>query len=283
MYPQNLLSAEGRYGCAIARLRVKRLPLTDKKINQLVFRLVHECEEARRWIEQGQDYPTALDERHDVRREVCAEAYPLVRKLTQLAKREPYFFRHCLKAALTKQVGGHEDLNVALPDANQPDGEVRHTASARTWLYTDHLLCWRIGLFQCDEFLEDWTSELAEVNDLSRNVRQLGCLRFEPALSRKAASKVRVEVAGLSAWLSFHLRNASQGRAVTATWPGQAMPYDGKPCWELVSDFINAAFPDTQPVSATSLRSQWKTLSRARKVLIDPWPREAICEPQVAN
>jgi hypothetical protein len=282
-YPSDILSHSGPYGHAIKRFRSKGFGIDDAHIDRLVFRLVHECEQAREWSFRGQDYPSALDERYELRREISKQAHTLVEQLAKLAKREPFFFRHSLKGALEKQVEDHADLDVLMPDANHPDGGFRHTAPARTWLYTDHLLCWRIGLFQCDEFLHDWASELDDASRQPRLIRRLGCLRFEPGLSRRAASKVRIEIAGLSAWLSYHLRNATAGRPVVATGPGLVMPKDGKPCWELVADFANAAFPANDPVSATSLRQQWATLSGPKVVKLDPWPREAIREPQVSS
>jgi hypothetical protein len=283
-YDPALFELNGRYGMALEVLsnlfcnRRFHALLDDER--RLAFQIVHHCEEARRWRSLPSDLARMRLEDMDNVAEAFDDAAKIVQKLKRIEARHPYFFRHAFKNAFEEQIPEATPLDVQDPDPNHPDGGTRYMADSPTRAHIQHTLAWEIALFKLPNLFSAFEKALKSRKRVSHPFYQIGCLRFEPPLSRKAGVKVRGDAAGLGAWLAYLLREWTAGRGVHPYWPGTKMPEDGRPCWAIVAEFINAALPSDKIETAESVRQQWHTLAKGRAIRLDPWPVEAVREPQ---
>ena len=285
-YPADLFRPTGRYGPPLVRLGA----LFDgggylawtKDEQRLGLQIVHQCEEARRWAAMDTDIARSSAEYTDTLSVDFADAAKLVKRLKNIDALHPYFLRHAFKSAIEKRIPAPVPLDIQMPDQNHEDGGPSYRADAATQAHIQHTLVWKISLFEFGGLLTDFGSELSSRPRIPNPHRELGCLSFEPTLSRRAATKIRADVAGLSAWLACLIRQWTAGKGVSPMWQGTPMPTDGRPHWDIVADFVNAALPCERMETAESVRQQWHTLSKNRTVRLNHWPRVAFREPQLA-
>lgn len=284
LYDPLLLSAEGPYGSALLqldKLAARTQGICEADIRRLKLRVIHECEEAKRWAEIADvDYPSAQVKRGDSVASAFETARKAVRLLRLVDQEEPFYFRDTFKGALEKQVGPPQDLRVWQPNQNLDDGGLLLEADAKTKSHIEYQLVWRIALFGLGDLLEELDHALSEEKRKGSPWRKIGPLRVSPALSRKQVAKLDVGILGLSARLAYVFREWTAGRKTRPYWPGLEMPADGSPNWRLVAEFVNLALEPAREQDAESLRKRWDEFSGLRSVRLDPWPRLAVREPQ---
>lgn len=284
LYDSVLFSADGPYSSALRELDklINRTPnASQSDILRLRLRVIHECEEAKRWNQiTADDYPTAQVKRGDSVGKAFDTAVMAVRVLRAVDREEPFFFRDAIKGALEEQIGPERPLKAWVSNPNLDEGGTLLEANGPTKHHIEHQLVRRIALFGLGELLAALESRLGEKKREAAPWRKIGPLRVNPSLSRRQVAKLDVDILGLSARLAYVFREWTAGRGVTPYWPGLEMPTDGLPNWKLAAEFVNAALNPNKMQDEETLRKRWADFTSARSVRLDPWPRKAVREPQ---
>jgi hypothetical protein len=299
-YDWALMADDGIYAqghAALDRL-ISNLTLDSQERTQIRnrFRLraVHECEEAKLWLDlqstEGDFHSVRIAE-NDKRAADCRDAIEAISKLIQLDNSSPYFLRQAFSQGLAVTVEREpKDLDAWWPDARMQDGGERFQAPGKTKHFIESQFAMRTGLFSLDrvlnqarEYLQNWTERTPDPWN------SLGNLYCEPSLSRKSRARITkdgnadlgVAVLGLSFALSASFRLLTAGRPNQLRHVGDTMPTDGKPCWEIVADYLNCTFPSMSIESADSIRQRYHTFAKDRTVRIRNWTGAAVRQPQI--
>lgn len=262
--------------------------------NRFRLRAVHECEQAKHWFDlqstQGDFHSVRIAE-NDKRAADCTDAIEAISKLIQIDNSSPFFLRKAFCDGLAFTVEEEpEDLDVWLPDPNLEAGGERFQASGKAKHFIESQFAMRTGLFSLDrvlkqtqEYLKYWTERSPEPWNWIGNVY------CEPPLSRKSRARITkdgnadlgVAVLGLSIALSAMFRLITAGRPNHVRYVGDTMPIDGRPCWEIVADYLNCAFPSMSPESGETIRQRYHAFSKGKTVHIHNWAGAAVRQPQV--
>jgi hypothetical protein len=298
-YDAALMSNDGVYSAghiAIDQLVDSLIPETEKCSqikNRFKLLAVHECEEAKRWLElqstQG-DFHSVRVAENDRRALDCAEAIDAITKLIQIDDSKPYFLRNAFSSGLASVVEESKGLNVWWPDPNMEAGGEFFRTTGRIKRFVESQFAMRTGLFSMDTVLRQARTSLQNWTEKSPNPwNWLGNLYCDPSLSRKSRSRITkdsdanlgVAVLGLSIALSSMFRHLVAGRTTHVRHVGDTIPIDGRPCWEIVAAYINCSFSFVLDESAESVRQRCYAFSKGRRVHIHNWAEAAIRQPQV--
>jgi hypothetical protein len=139
-----------------------------------------------------------------------------------------------------------------------------------------------LSFFRFDDLLTSWIREIDQMfSEWPAHWMEFGALRFSLAVSPKAAAKMNVVQLGLIARLTSRLRDFTEGYGVRIYSTGQPIPDHGKPCWDIVAEFVNCALTPSKPLTGETARRIWQSLSAKYEITTQMWPGPSKSESQV--
>lgn len=258
--------------------------------------LLSECAAAKNWLDQQQsgqtDYWVERERLSEERVDDCQKAIKALQILANCEKRQPYWLRQAFAAGLCHDLEKDSGFEADFPDPNHVDGGISINLSADERAALEPQFLMQAALLRLDTILQRTIEDLQQFSH-RKDCPWLfvGNLLVEPALSRKQRAalaqdgNVEVGIArlGLSASLSTWLRHITSGQAQWRRYAGDVVPTFGRPCWEIVADYVNAAIPSKSTVTAESVRQRWRNLSKDRKIRLHLWPQPGQREPQIGS
>ena len=299
-YDPSLLSDTGRYGGAHRALSqtISRKHFCGKNLKEMDGRLrltvIHECEQAKEWLRHhlggDVDYWHLRIEDNDRRAAVCRAAASAISQLIECDRAQPYWIRSAFARALVMQAPKGVGFSAEFPDPNHPDGGLNVSIDPTTREHLEPQFLMQAVLRNLGAVLEHARDDLVRSAEVTREPwNWIGNLTIRPPLSRRSKASISrdfdlplgIATLGLSASLSAWFRCATAGKFPSFRYAGAEMPLFGRPCWNLVADYINLALPSTNVVTSDGLRQQWSTFARGRKIGIHIWARKGIREAQL--
>lgn len=255
-----------------------------------------DCEEAKAWVSRqrnGQiDYWHQRLVYDDARADDLQQAIKGIEKLREIDGRQPYWLRQAFAAALVQQAPKEVGFDATFPDPNHRDGGVRVKISAEERELLEPQFLMQVSLHKLDAVLAALIERLKRYSQRKDDPwRWIGNLYVDPPVSRRAKSSIRrdaddilgIATLGLAASLSALFRMISAGVVPRRRYSGTKMPSCGRPYWGLVAEFVNASWPEPEPVTAEDLRQRWHQFARRRSVDLHNWPGSAIRQAQFQN
>lgn len=245
---------------------------------------VHESEDARIWREGPPDYMSALRSYKQSAKEDASRIKNAIGELKRFDKKHAYLLRHSLDHALQDFLSDKKLHRIRLPNANTPRGYEWRTVSGPTVRENEFQFLSRLSLFRFNDLLDAWEREIDQTfHDWLAHWTEFGALRFANPLSPKSAAKLNIPQLGLIARLTSRLRDFTGGYGIWTYSVGQPVPNHGKPCWEIVADFVNCSLEPPNPLTGEAARRVWQSISQKHPIRMQPWPRPALSESQVDN
>ncbi|MBT2187909.1 hypothetical protein [Sphingobium nicotianae] len=250
--------------------------------SDLCYVLVWEAESARIWSEGPQDYRAQMrayqrTSQSDVRRFKAA-----LDVLRRIDGRHAYLLRQSLEYAMQDFLSEEGVKKVKRGDPNTANGFTWCTISGPTVREHEFQFLSKLSLFHFDDLLEAWEREVDQLfRAWPSNWMEFGALRFQQAIEPRAAAKMNVVQLGLIARLLIRMRDFTAGRGIGAHGTGYAVPTDGRPCWDIIAEFVNCALDADAPLTGDTARRVWQKFSDKFEPRVQGWPRPAKSEPQV--
>lgn len=246
--------------------------------------LVYESESARIWSEGPLDYMETL-RRYQKQAIIDAERIrSAIDELRRFDRKHPYLLRHTVQRALQDFLADKETKAIQLPNANAKRGFNSLTISGPKVREAEFRYLTRLSFFEFASLLDSWDREIdATFTEWPMHWKEFGSLRFERALSPIAAAKLDVAQLGLIAHLTSRLRDFSAAFGIWTYSTGQPIPIHGKPCWDIVAEFVNCALPRKSELSGESARRIWQSIASKHSITMQSWPRPSKPESQVTE
>jgi hypothetical protein len=246
--------------------------------------LIHVCEEALAWSSGPPDYMAALRNYKKRAKTDSKKIKSAINDLRRFDQKHAYLLRHALSHALQDFLSPVETKKVRSPNANAIRGYDLLTVSGPQVREHEFRFLSHISLFRFPELLDSWDREIDVVFDQwPAHYMEFGPLRFKEPLSPAAAAKLNPAQLGLIAILSARLRDFTAGYNIRVYSTGMQMPEHGRPCWEVVAEFVNCALELENPLTGDTARRVWQSITAKHKVTLQAWPKPAKSESQVQN
>lgn len=258
--------------------------------------LLSECAAAKNWLYQQKngktDYWFERERLSEERVDDCKKAIKALQILANCEKRQPYWLRQAFAAGLCHDLENDTGFEAVFPDPNHVDGGISINLSSEERAALEPQFLMQAALSRLDIILQKTIEGLQQFSHRKDCPWFfVGNLRVEPALSRKQRAalaqdgNIDVGIArlGLSASLSTWLRHITSGQPQWRRYAGDVVPTFGRPCWEIVADYVNVAIPSQSAVTAESIRQRWRNLSKDRTVRLHLWPQPGQREPQIGS
>lgn len=266
------------------------LPAADYEGARKKFRsdiewiLVYESERARIWADGPLDYMEALRRYQRQAQTDSARTKSALVELIRFDRKHAYLLRHSFQRAMEGFVSDEKVRRVRRPNANLAKGFDTVTVSGPQVRHAEFQFLSKLSFFQFGRLLDDWSSEIDTIfSEWPMHWKEFGALRFERALTPVAAAKMDVVQLGLIARLTSRLRDFTAGYGIWAYSTGQPIPSHGKPCWEVVAEFVNCALGPNRDLTGESARRIWQSISAKHKITMQSWPRPSKSESQIAE
>lgn len=246
--------------------------------------LVYEAESARIWAEGPLDYMETL--RRYQRQAVIdsARIRNAIDELRRFDRKHPYLLRHTVQRAMQEHLASETKGTVKLPNANAKRGFNSLTISGPMVREAEFRYLTKISIFEFSEFLDSWNREIDAIfSEWPLHWKEFGALRFKEPLRPVAAAKLDVVQLGLVARLTSRLRDFTAGYGIWAYSTGQPIPQHGKPCWEIVAEFVNCALARDDPLSGDSVRRVWQSITSKHEITMQSWPKPSKSESQITE
>jgi hypothetical protein len=298
-YGAELFASDGVFGQAHSKLaelvncNLASSNNNQNTVNRVKLAIVHDCQEARRWLDEQNsgsvDYHVARVEINDRRSDWCVRTIAVIDQLLECDKEIAFFLRNAFAGAIALTVEPQKDLDVFVPDPNFEHGGESFVVSGKAKEFIQQQFSYRAGLWELDNILKTVRGEMQRWSE--RNDAPwiwLGNLYFDPPLSRKSRSRITkdndsnlgVAVLGLSIALASRMRQITSGQFSSLRYSGLQPAELGRPCWDIVAEYVNCAFNLQNAETPESLRQRWHYISRRRKITVHDWTRAAIRQPQ---
>jgi hypothetical protein len=300
VYPNEYLDLEGPYGSALKALipYIKRNwpeHCESPRLHyELHLQLIHECEQAKGWLERSrageEDFETAQISHREEARTQCARAIEALDALVSCDEMAPYYIRSAFARGICAAVGPPEDFDHVFSDQNRDDGGLHVKLDGERRQKIEYQFAMRGPMANLREILFETRTYLNLWSEpTSAPWHQVGNLRFMPPLSRKSRaglvkgrdSLLGAAILGLSVSLSEWFRDWSLAQGKRQRWVGEKVKAEGRPNWGVVAEFVNVTFDLEEVETAESIRQRVTTVCRGREVRVMNWPMPAIREPQL--
>jgi hypothetical protein len=244
--------------------------------------LIYEAEHARIWKEGPPDYMTALRNYKRSAREDSIRIKNAIEELRRFDKRHAYLLRHALDHALQDFLSEEKVRRIKIPNPNADRGFEWRTVSGPQVRQHEFQYLSRVSLFRFDELLDSWERQIEDkFREWPAHWLEFGALRFDRPISRAAAAKLNVPQLGLIARLTSRLRDFTAGYGIWSYGTGQPVPDHGRPCWEIVAEFVNCALEPPNPLTGDTARRIWQSIASKHEIRMQSWPRPPRSESQV--
>lgn len=263
------------------------LPAATFDEARLIFRdeirwmLIHESEWARIWSEGPRDWRSVLREYQAGANRDAPRIKAALAELERFDNQHAYLLRHAFWGALHEFLSDEQTRRVRRPDMNKEKGYDIVEVSGPRVRAREFQFISRLSFFRFSEMLEQWNAQIDVLfKPWPANWTEFGALRFDTVVTPRGAAKFRVAHLGLTAHLMARLRDFTAGYGIRSYATGQPIPDWGKPCWEIVADFVNAALSPDDPQSSETVRRNWQSFAKKHPVTLQGWPKPAIQESQ---
>lgn len=244
--------------------------------------LVYEAEHARIWNDGPVDYHEALRKYQRQAKADSARISGALAELRRFDRKHAYLLRHSVQRAMQNFLSDNEAKKVRRPNANAKNGFDTVTVSGPQVRHSEFQYLSKLAFFSFSEFLDSWDREIAAMfSEWPAHWKEFGALRFERAISPIAAAKLDVVQLGLIARLTSRLRDFTAGYGVWTYSTGQPVPTHGKPCWEIVAEFVNCSLGPNRELSGETARRIWQSIAAKHVVTMQSWPGPSKSESQV--
>lgn len=276
VYWQRCLSSGSTLPAATKEEAVERLKADVKWI------AITEAESARIWSEGPRDFRSQMRAHQTASQSDIKRLKATLEELRRYDSRHAYLLRFSLERALQDFLSDEAPRRVKSPDPNTKHGYTWKTVSGPVVRENEFQFLSRLALFEFSEMLNAWDREIDFMfKPWPVNWMEFGALRFEKPITPKAAAKMNVVQLGLLARLASRLRDFTAGYGIWSYGTGQPVPDHGKPCWDIVAEFVNCAFPTNAPLTGETARRTWQKFVAKHPVRLQGWPKPGKSEPQV--
>jgi hypothetical protein len=246
--------------------------------------LIYESEHARVWADGPLDYNAALRSYQRQAITDSARITSAIAELRRFDRKHPYLLRHSVQRAMQDFLAEEELKTANRPNANAKRGFDTVTVSGPKVREAEFQFLTKLSLFRFGEFLNSCDREIASIfSQWPLDWKEFGSLRFANALSPMAASKLDVVQLGLIAHLTSRLRDFTAGYGIRAYSTGQPIPTHGKPCWEVVAEFVNCALSANRSITGETARRIWQSISSKHDITMQAWPKPSKSESQLSE
>ena len=246
--------------------------------------LVYEAESARIWAEGPLDYMSTLRRYQKQAMIDAARIRSAIDELRRFDKKHPYLLRHTAQRALQDYLSSEKKETVQYPNPNAKRGFNFLTISGPKVREAEFRYLTKLSIFEFAEFLDSWDREInATFTEWPLHWKEFGALRFKKPFRPVAAAKLDVVQLGLVARLTSRLRDFSAGYGIWAYSTGQPIPEHGKPCWEIVAEFVSCALPREDNLSGDSVRRVWQSIASKHEITMQSWPKPSKSESQISE
>lgn len=275
-YWQRCLTSGGTLPAATKMEAVERLK------RDIAWILVLESESARIWSSGPEDYRSRMRTYQQASQADLKRVKSVLEGLKRLDVKHSYLLRMALDHAMQDFLSDEKIKRVRRYDSNTPKGFTWYTLSGPKVREHELQYLSRLALFNLSELLDAWGREVDDkFKPWPVNWMEFGALRFEKAIGPKAAAKLNVVQLGLIAHLTSRLRDFTAGHGIWVYSTGQPIPAHGKPCWDIVAEFVNCALSPSNPLTGDTTRRIWQKFFSKHPVKLQGWPKPAKAEPQV--
>lgn len=264
------------------------LPAADYEAARNRFRedirwiLIHEAESARIWSKGPADYKEALRRYQKAAHLDSTRIKGAIQELRRFDRKHAYLLRYSLERALQDFMSEEKIRRIRLPNMNHDKGYESRVVSGPAVRRAEFQFISGLSFFRFDEMLNAWDREIDFMfSEWPAHWREFGALRFAHPVSPVAAAKMNVVQLGLIARLTSRLRDFTSGYGVRICSTGQPIPSHGKPCWEVVAEFVNCGLSPSKPLTGDTARRIWQSISTKYEITTQAWPRPARSESQV--
>jgi hypothetical protein len=260
----------------------------------IALRLIHECEEAKSWLSRvradGEDFEAANVRHREQTSITCQRAIKAIETLIECDKASAYYLRSAFAVGLCSSLNDQSDIDYVMGDANRDDGGLHVKLDGERRHVVETQAAMRLAYSELDIVLEATRERLeSHGKNPADPWYQIGNIRLNPALSRRARAKIvkdsdmwlGIAVFGLSISLSAWFRAWSLNPEKSMRWVGEVVTPNGRPWWNIVADFVNTAFQLRSPETEESLRQRASVICKGREVRVMNWPGGVVREPQV--
>lgn len=244
--------------------------------------MIYEAENARIWHEGPPDHMSMLREYHNCANSDVVRLKNLISGLRTIGRRHAYLLRNCLNRAMQGFLSDDELRRARIPNANARNGYEVRTISGPTVRYSEFQYASKLSLFHFDDLLNSLEREIDEsFRPWPRAWMEFGALRFSRGLDPRTAARMNITQLGLLARLSSRMRDFTNGYGIRAYGTGQPLPSHGRPCWDIVAEFVNCALNLDNPLTGETAQRVWNKFAKKHKPSMQSWPNPAKQEPQV--
>jgi hypothetical protein len=245
--------------------------------------MIMEAESARIWNEGPKDWRSALREYQSGAKRDAARIKAAIAELRRFDRHHAYLLRHAFQRALQDFMSAEKTRRVRRPNMNADRGYETVEVSGPRVRAREFQFLSKLSLFRFSELLDSWAAQVDEMFEpWPANWVEFGSLLFDRPVSPREAAKFKVARLGAIGHLLSRIRDATAGYGIRIYSTGQPIPTWGKPCWEIVAEFVNAAFPEDEPLTGDSVRRTWQSFTGKHPVRLQGWPKPAIAESQLA-
>lgn len=253
----------------------------DRFKADIAWVLICEAEEARIWSQGPLDYKEALRRYQKGALADSSRIKGAIEELRRFDRKHAYLLRHSLQRALQDFLSERKTRRIKQPNMNSDKGYEMRSISGPAVREAEFRYLSFLSFFRFNEMLDSWIREIDDMfSRWPANWREFGALRFEEAVSPVAAAKMNVVQLGLIARLTSRLRDFTAGHGILIYSTAQPVPTHGKPCWEIVAEFVNCALTPAHELTGESARRIWQSISAKYAVTMQGWPRPSKSEPQ---
>jgi hypothetical protein len=251
--------------------------------NRVLWIILRECQMAVRWQNLEKDFLQAHRDYEDVFHHDGLKIQKIISELRYYVEKHPYLMGHSASESFSKFFSPSKPKRARQPNMNTKSGyQYIDVGGERVQNIEFRFTSW-LSFFEFSEFLTELEKDVNKTfSRWPRNWKEFGCLRFEKPLTQKQASKFKFGQIGLAGVIASRLRDfTSIGTHKIYSGNGQPPSTDGKPCWPIVAEFVNAAFTPDPPVTEEGLRTAWSALTKNNTVSFRSWPGPPIREEQL--
>jgi hypothetical protein len=250
-------------------------------ISEIPWMLVYEAEWARIWDEGPRDWRSTLREYHAHAKKDSVRLKAAIQELRRFDVHHAYLLRHAFWYALNDFLSDATLKRARKPNQNRDKGYEIVEISGPRVREREFQFASRLSFFRFAELLEHWETQIDRLFEpWPANWKEFGALRFEQAVSPREAAKFNIVRLGLTAHLLSRLRDFTAGYGIRPYSTGQPIPTHGRPCWDIVAEFLNAALSPNQIRTGDSVRRTWQSFNKRHAVTMQSWPNPAIPESQ---
>lgn len=243
--------------------------------------LIYEAESARIWADGPPDYKDTLRRYQKAAHLDSSRIKAALQELRRFDRKHAYLLRHSFDRALQDFMSDEAIRRIKQPNMNHDKGYETHIVSGPAVRRAEFRFIWSLALFRFDELLDSWDREIDFMfGEWPAHWREFGALRFGRPVSPVAAAKMNIVQLGLLARLSARLRDFTAGYGIRTYGTGQPIPEHGKPCWEIVAEFVNYALEPKRHLTGDTARRVWQSISIKYEITMQGWPRPSKAEPQ---